>query len=486
MQVLSIDFGSTQWKAAIGTASGLAHVCKIPAPFVRHANGYADTSIETFKKTMCALIAMLPEAGRAQVRALSLTGMAEGGLLMAKHTMQPLTPVVPWYDIRPIGTLDTLRAAGKLDGRAAITGLPASYKYGVFRLLDWAERLSIRPDTCLWIDVIAYAALLLTGSVFTVPTLAARSYAYSLADRQYDAQWLCGLGLDTACLAPIHPEHIPPAVLAADAAKALGLPSGIPVYIAGHDHLCAAYGAGTLQPGGLYGSMGTAMTLIGSRPHAALSPDDVSSGLSFGPSPAGEGLTVLGSIQSAGGSIQWLKDLLYPAETYEAMLESVATLPPGPSGLLYYPYLAGSGAPHLDLHARGSFIGLDSTTSRERLVLAAYEGIAMESRFILSSMALAGTERIVVSGGLTAHTRLLQCLADILRVEVAVSGEAEGSLFGAACIALRAQGQSVAPAATGACYAPSADTQAYDSLYTDAYLPAMAALEIIYPRLKGE
>lgn len=499
MRVLAVDLGSTQWKAAVGNAEGLSHCAKLPAPFAREANGFASVPAQAFQRHLVDLIRSLPADARARADALSITGMAEGGVLLDRGGMLPLTPVVPWFDTRSVSTFERLMRAGDLRGRYQATGLPPSHKYGVFRILDWLERLGREAKDVCWLGVVEYAAHWLTGLGFTVPSLAARTYAYRLDTGAWDEAWLQSVGIPLACLPSLDAAESAKARLRRDTALETGLRPGIPVFIAGHDHLCAAFGAGALCEDALYGSLGTALTLIAQRPMGPLSREDIKSGLSFGPSLAGEGITVLGSIQSGGASVAWLKDLLYPRDGYAAMLREADALPKEPGQPIFFPYLSGSGAPHLNPNARGSFIGLGMETDRARLAFAVYEGIAMETRFVLARLIAKPVRRMIVSGGLCAHLRLLQAMAEVCGLTVQVSAQPEGTLDGAIRLALQDAGAAGIPAESlcgavasnsrrdaesGRVYAPTSLSGAYQARYREAYLPLMDALSIFArPRL---
>lgn len=474
MLCLSIDIGTTHWKAAIVYADGrMGRVLRVASPIRRNDAQHWYEPAELLP-ALTTLFSALSVPLKRRIGCIALTGMAEAGLLLDADTAQPLSNIFPWYDQRSLPYFETLRQDPLFEHRHNTTGLPNSYKYGIYKLLCALEQSAASPATVRWLGIVEYVAFLLTGVYSAEQTFAARTYAYDILNGQWDAAFLAHAGLPGTVFPPVRPSGAYVGDILAHTAQAIGVAPNIPVLLCGHDHLCAAYGAGAAQPGQCFASMGTAQVLIANRATKTLSEADAQSGLSFGPALDDEGLTVLGSVQSAGGSINLLRTLLYRDAGYRAMLRDVQCVPDIPSGLLYYPYLAGSGAPHLDPTARGAVVGLSTDTTRGRIVLAAYEGIAMECKFILENPAMGQAEALTACGGLTAHPRYLQILADVLGLPVSISGQAEGSLYGAARLALSRLGDDLPIPALKATYVPRLQrTMDYASIYSEQYLPRM-------------
>ncbi len=475
MPVLALDLGTTSWKAGIVDGSdAMPHVARIPTPSLEDAGAMLPS--------LKALLLQLPEDARMAVTRVALTGMAEAGLLLDAKTLLPRSPLLMWHDRRTEAIFAAHRDDPQFADRRAITGLPNSYKYGVYKMLYLLEAAGLSPCETRWLGAVEYAVFLLTGACAAEPTLAARTYAYDILQDCWDEAFLDYAGLAITMLPPLVPSGAPVGEITALMAREIGLPQRIPVHLCGHDHLCAAYGVGAALPGRLFGSLGTAQVLLATRAEKRLDEADTVSGLSFGPTVTGEGLHVLGSIQSAGGSVSLLNRLLYGGDGYGGMLDDAAQMPYGPSGLLYFPYLSGSGAPHLDAAMRGGFLGLSAGTSRGQLALAVYEGIAMESRLILETPAMGHAEALTVSGGLTAHPRFLQAMADVLRLPVTVAGTEEAALLGAARL--------VSPLPepdSAAIHHPCTETsEKYDTLYRGGYLPMQGPLRTLYHQLAKE
>lgn len=463
--ILAIDLGTTSWKAAlISPDGGIVQVSRIPTPVIRE-DGFPCYSARDLSSHLHELTAQLSDL--AGVSLTAITGMAEAGLVTDRRTGEPLSPIRPWFDRQALPVYEETRRDARFAGRPEITGLPDSYKYGLYKLLSFLRNSGAAPDTVAWMSLQAYAAFLLTGRRAEEPSIAARTGCFDLRSRRWDTAFLHALGLDAGLFAPLIRQGA--AVGPARPDNPCGLPAGTPVCLAGHDHICAAWGVGALQRSQPFISTGTAQVVL-----SAAAAADPSSGLSYGPSPAGQTYACIGSIQSAGGSVNFWKDRLYRGEDHAVLIQEAAQAP-YPSGLLYFPYLSGSGAPHLDNAASGMMAGLRDGTSRAEMIAAVYEGIALETRYLAEAMGLSPGLTVACTGGLTLHSRYMQTLADVLGCGVTVPAVQEATLYGAARLAAQTAGMAVLPDPQPLeTYAPEMRMhELWSNIYRHRYLPMM-------------
>ena len=144
-----------------------------------------------------------------------------------------------------------------------------------------------------------------------------------------------------------------------------------------------------------------------------------------------------GSIFSSGATVQWLRDGLGIIERPSDM-DALAAGVPDNGGVYLVPAFAGLGAPHWDMYARGTLVGLTGGTNKAHIARAALEATAYQSRDVLDAMAAdAGMspEELKVDGGGTANDLLMQFQADILGVPLRRSLERETTGLGAAYLA---------------------------------------------------
>jgi xylulokinase len=265
--------------------------------------------------------------------------------------------------------------------------------------------------------------------------------------RRWHTGLVSKLGLDASILPPLVESPDVTGTLRPDAAAQLGLAAGAVVVGGAGDQPAGAVGNGIVSAGVVSATMGTSGVLFA---HAErMVPNRAANLQSFCHAVPGA-WCVFGCMLSAGGSLQWLRDTLWPAEVaalrrrgrdpgqlYPAMIQEAAGVSPGSNGLLFLPYLTGERCPYPDPHARGAFVGLTARHARGHLVRAVLEGITLGLRDQLELMRSAGlTIRAIRAGGGGAVSRFWrQMQADMFGCPVATINTSEGAAYGAALLA---------------------------------------------------
>lgn len=144
-----------------------------------------------------------------------------------------------------------------------------------------------------------------------------------------------------------------------------------------------------------------------------------------------------GSVFVAGALIKWLRDelgLISSAQESEVLAISVNDN----NGVYIVPAFVGLGAPHWDMYARGTMIGLSRDTTRAHIIRAALESICYQSKDLIDAMCLdtgLNCENLRVDGGATKNDFLMQFQADILRAKVIRPFNTESTALGVALLA---------------------------------------------------
>ncbi len=144
-----------------------------------------------------------------------------------------------------------------------------------------------------------------------------------------------------------------------------------------------------------------------------------------------------GSAFIAGAVIQWLRDelcIINDASETEEIAQKVDD-----TGDVYFvPAFVGLGAPHWDMYARGSIVGITRGTNRNHIVRAALEAIAYQTNDIVKAMladAKMDLKGLRVDGGAVQNNFLIQFQADILQTTVDRPVVFETTALGAAYLA---------------------------------------------------
>ena len=267
---------------------------------------------------------------------------------------------------------------------------------------------------------------------------AAHLGVFDISALQYDAALGSAFGLDLARLpTAVAPGSVVGAV-SHEGAALTHLPPGIPIVLAGADGICAELGGGVTEIGQSYAYLGSGLALA--SPIAGL-PDHVPEGLVVAPGSIAGRMRLLALGVSGASVLDW-----YERATASVVLDRIESLaeasPPGASGVLFVPALAGAGAPFWSPTARGAMLGLTYATGEPDLVRAMLEGVAFELRSMLEAVAVAAglPQEVHLTGGGARSDAWSQIIADTLEVPVARTLEADPGLRGAACYALAALG----------------------------------------------
>jgi xylulokinase len=437
--ILAVDIGTTHCKAGLFALDGTAlKIVTRPMEPQRAATGEAYFDPEMLWATAADVIRKAAASTRS-IAAIGIASMAETGLLVERDTGAARSFFVPWFDTAAQSQADLIRRRSDPLERYLQTGLRASFKCSLAKILWLRERNGRLPEDSIWLSAADYIAYRLTGRYGTDPSLAGYTYAFRVDKRTWDADWLREWDLDPALFPAANPSGTPVGGVQSAAAAALGLPAGAPVAVCGHDHVTAAFAMNITAPGKVLDSMGTAETLIGALPERLLTEEDFCSGLIYGCHVApGRGYW-LGSLSASGGSVEWLRTQLgHKRLSYNQIDALMARARPEPTGILYFPYLLGSGPPHTDPLVRGAFVGLSSSHGRSDLLKAVLEGTAYEVEFIRQAGEQITGQPIpalVTAGGGTRNRAWLQIKADVSGCRLEASAEPEATLLGAALVA---------------------------------------------------
>ena len=340
-------------------------------------------------------------------------------LLALDERGRPLTPILGWRDTRSAAVADEL--ARKLDTEAVHerTGCHVHTSYWPAKLA-WlaAEQPELFRSARRFVSFSDYLyAKLLGRDVPASTSMASASGLFELRARAWDEELLATLGLGPEQLPQVSDEAVDgwyPALL---------------------DGACSNLGTGCVtrrQAALMVGTSGAFRTVYETdlpqpRPGLFLHWVD-------------ERRVVEGGSLSDGGSLShWIDQTLADAGG------SLADRDPDSHGLTWLALLGGERSPGWHQHAKGAIDGLTFETTPLDLRQAALEGLAF--RFAEVAELMPEVEEVVATGGaLLRDADWLQIIADALGRPITVSGVAEGSLRGAAIVALERLGETPPPA----------------------------------------
>jgi sugar (pentulose or hexulose) kinase len=292
-----------------------------------------------------------------------------------------------------------------------------------------------------------YVLLLLTGRLVTDASLASRSNLLNLESRTWDEDLIGLFGIDAAKLCDmVEPGSIIGGLLPA-MAETTGLPSGLPVVSAGGDQQCAALGLGLTAPDRIVANTGTGSYLLAYSGKPVFDPE---MRVFCNASALPDAYVVEAGLPASGVIYRWFRANFYgnaqeppsDANAFDSQNTEAASSPPGARGLIFLPHFKGSGAPHFNPGARGTFHNLDLNTTRGDMGRAILEGIAAEMADNLELLEglTRGVDWVNSSGGLSKFGLFNQIQANMYGRKVRKSEQGEATALGAWISAAKAIG----------------------------------------------
>ena len=255
--LLGIDIGTSRVKAVLvdarGRESGLSTAT---TPFTT-SNGRVEMTVDDLRRRLAEVLAGVGDA-RGRVAAVGLAGMAESGAPLDRSG-RALASVIAWHDERGKEAVDLLERRFGPDlarriGQPVRTVLTAAK-------LGWLVADRAGEVVAGWLGVPELGLQALTAEEATEFSLAARTGCYDVATREWIPEVGDALGFSTGVFPPILPAGAVMGQVSGAGAGWSGLPAGIPVTVAGHDHLVGMAGAGVRRRS-FANSVGTAETLV--------------------------------------------------------------------------------------------------------------------------------------------------------------------------------------------------------------------------------
>lgn len=260
--LLGLDIGSSRTKALlVDEEGGEVDGASATTPFTTGAGG-TDATVADLEGAVATTLAALGPGCR-RVRAVGIAGMAECGAPLDGRG-RPLAPVVAWHDPRGRDVADRLDA--RFGPALALRIGRAVRPVSSVAKLGWLVAHGVE-GVAAWLGVPELCLLALTGSRATEFSLAACSGCWNLVDREWMGDVADAAGFDARVFPPVRPAGRVMGRVSAAAASWSGLAPGIPVTVAGHDHLVAAVGCGA-APDDLVNSVGTAEVVLARVPAA--------------------------------------------------------------------------------------------------------------------------------------------------------------------------------------------------------------------------
>ena len=437
MTVLAIDQGTTGTKAfTLDEDGAFTKVASFEHKQIYPQAGWVEHDSEELLKHISACI---KKAGK--VDAIGIANQGETLVAWDSETGKPIYNAIVWQDDRTKDVTEKLKS----DGAEAIiqtkAGLPLDPYFSASKMrwiIDHVEaasdllklgRLRLGTSDAFFLDR-------LTGTFATDVTTASRTSLMSLDTLQWDDELCEVFGVPRECLPEIKPTTGP-----------FGLVGKTPITASMVDQQAALFGHGCAKSGDAKITFGTgafALAITGEK-----RPDKNQSGLLPTVAWAIANQPVLfavdGGIYNAASAVNWAKSIgLFTdfSEINSFKAESAIA-----RGLAFVPALSGMACPHWDRSAAGLWLGLGLETTKQDMMQAVLEGVALRAAEVVQAMSKLGAKGdfISIDGGLAKNPYFGQFLANALSRNVIVAGSTDLTALGVARMAMTGAGQKHLP-----------------------------------------
>lgn len=255
--LLGIDLGTSSIKAnAIDRHGRSIGIGTAPTPFARTADGVEMRPEDVFGAVQAAIGQL--GALRSRIAGVGISSMGETGTTIHADGPSGL-PLIAWHDSRGTETANALGERFGVDEILRRTGRQPRSVTSIAKLGWLAQNGATLAGT--WTGVAGLVLWRLTGALGQEQSLAATSGAWNPTTAEYDREILEAVGLDGVAWAPARRGGTSLGRISTLGAMWSGLPIGVPVTIAGHDHPVGVVGSGG-ERGEVIDSLGTGEPLV--------------------------------------------------------------------------------------------------------------------------------------------------------------------------------------------------------------------------------
>jgi len=440
--ILAVDLGTSGCKCALVSLDGSVWGWTF-RPVALHVDGVsAEQDAEDWWRAFLLAAGELlsrDDSLRQRVAAVCCSTQGEGTVPVDRDG-QPLRRAMLWLDMRGAAAI-ARRGRGafvNIAGYAPLKlwrwlrltgGVPALSGKDSAGHIAWlhAREPALVERTHKFLNVLDYMNLRLTGrfcathdSILTTWTTDNRD-AHAV---RYDAGLIRLLGVDAAKLPELVRSTDVLGPVLPQVADALGLPAGTPVVAGAVDNSAVAVGACATRDFDTHLYLGTSAWL---GAHVPFKKTDVRSKIASVPGAIPGRYLAMALQSAAGANLSFLRDrvLYHPDEllrdeqrpdVYQVLDRIAERVPAGARGLIYTPWLFGERTPVDDASLRAGLINLSLEHSREDIIRAFLEGVALNTRWMLEPFARFMGRRpdgITAVGGGAQSGLWCQVMADV-------------------------------------------------------------------------
>ncbi len=400
--IVSYDVGTGGSKAVLTDTAGKIIAYRFEPYETDYCRpGWAEQNPEDWWDAVCVSTRNLLEETRVNPGEVMGIGFATQmlGVVPVDANGKTLRPSIIWLDCR--AEEQASRLVRRLGGEKVVARVAGAVPSGkdVVCKIQWLreEEPEIFDRTYKILDVCGYLVFRATGNMVVDQTNAAATGLLDNKTRDWSPLFARVLKIPLEKLPPVKRSIDIAGVLTDKAAEEMGLSPGTPVIAGMGDVPSAASGSGALHDGDCHIYIGTSGWLCISTPKPrSLSKYGIASIASADPSS----FLMIGETETAGACLKWFAEQFgkeeewarakTEMEIFSVLDEVVEKVPPGSKKLIFTPWMFGERSPVTDTTLRGAFLNVSLESTREDMLRAVYEGVALNFRWLLEAVKSSG------------------------------------------------------------------------------------------------
>ena len=489
MYYIGIDLGTSAVKLLLMKEDGtvekiLSKEYSISFPYP----GWSEQNpSDWYEQSEVGLIELTADINRDEIGGISFGGQMHG-LVILDENDEVIRPAILWNDGRTTKETEYLNTVIGTEKISAYTGNIAFAGFTAPKIL-WVyenepENFARIRKLMLPKDYLAYK---LTGVFSTDYSDASGTLLLDVEHKCWSKEMLEICHVKEEWLPALFESYEKTGVLKEEVAKRIDFPTTCIVAAGAGDNAAAAVGTGVVgndsqRNGKCNLSLGTSGTIFITNDKFGV---DSNNALHSFVHADGK-YHLMGCMLSAASCNKWWMEEILKTTDFEGEQEGIMDKL-GENHVYFLPYLMGERSPHNDPLARGTFIGMRLDTTRSDMLQAIFEGVAYglrDSLEVAKSLGVMLTHTTICGGG--AKSPLWRnILANVMNIEVETVEIEEGPAYGAAILAMVANGrfESVKEAVDG--IVRKKDTTKPNPILVTKYEEEYQKFKQIYPDMKG-
>ncbi len=408
--ILAIDHGTTAMKPAIVSTRGevIGWTCETTPLYLLPGGGAEQNPNEWWKACLSAAKNLIDQNLVHPNDIIAVCNTSQwSGTVAVDEDGQSLMNAIIWMDSRGAPYIKK-----KLKGFINIQG------YSILNLLRWLRKTAgiptksgkdpiahilyiqnelpeIYEQTHLFLEPTDFINMKLSGEIASSPSTMMLHWLTNIRDLDnlhYDERLIKRIGINKEKLPPMKQSIEVLGTLQKEVANSLGLSEDVKVFVGTSDIPSAVIGSGAVRDyeGHIY--IGTSSWLTC---HVPFKKTDIGSNIASLPSAIPGRYFIANEQETAGACLTFLRDkIFYPDDEikcgnqavfqeFDQIVERVAA---GSNNIIFTPWLYGERTPVEDHNIRGAFFNLSLETDKSHLIRAVFEGIAYNSRWVLTAV----------------------------------------------------------------------------------------------------